>query len=160
MELYKYKYVEADGKTVLKPNVYKTPFIWSEEAPDNDYELASTEEKSNYVIKTETSNYQERKRLGTEYSNIMDARLILLGKSIPDATLSELIRSEVDDLFNASRFQVSLGRWISAKREIYKVVPSSTLQHAIDTYSIPLDQDVLIQEVKNYIDQKVVELYS
>ena len=159
MKLWRYIHLSNDDKTIPLSQEYKKPFIWSEINPDEDYIEVVGEYYENKLIELEKANYQERELQGKDYSNLMDARLIVLGKAIPNAELSNSVRALIDQMFHNARFQVSLGRWISAKREVEVVTENSTLQSLIETYDLPINQSALIQEVKDRINLAIEQLY-
>ena len=156
--MYTWRYIgyDPESRRIKEGFEYKNPEIDSLTQPDEDYVNITTPE---LLIDKQVQKYPERERVGKEYSNFMDARLIILGESIPDENLSEAVRSEIDTLFTSTRFEISLGRWISARREVQLVQESEGLQMMIDTFSFPIDQKGLIQEVKDYIELQIENLY-
>ena len=156
--MYTWRYIgyDPESRRIKEGFEYKNPEIDSLTQPDEDYVNITTPE---LLIDKQVQKYPERERVGKEYSNFMDARLIILGESIPDENLSEAVRSEIDTLFTSTRFEISLGRWISARREVQLVQESEGLQMMIDTFSLPIDQKGLIQEVKDYIELQIENLY-
>ncbi len=117
------------------------------------------------LIAIEKEKYIDRKSEGEDYAETMDARLILMAANlnaagVPLATCED-IRAELDGMFNGARFEVSFGRWISAKRVIDTVIPSPSLQTIVDTYGLGenIDQPEIIQEVVDRINLAILELY-
>ena len=159
MKLWKYIHVSEDGKTVPINRSYKTPFVWAAVSPDEDYIEVTGVEYQSKLVSIEKSGYLERENQGKDYARYMDARLIVLGKSIPDEYISELVRSKIDGMFKQTRFYLSVGRWFSAKREIEIVEPNQSLESLIINYSLPINQHGLIQEIKDRIELAINELY-
>lgn len=143
-------------KSFYKENITNYPSIVYSDTQPSGFSLITD---VNEVIYLQRELYKERRRQGLEYSDTMDARLIVLGNGIPNAVLSEQVRSILDIMFNNARYETSLGRWVSAKREIDIVQENETLEYLINTYSLPINQAGLIQEVKDRINLAIEELY-
>jgi len=155
-KLWRYKGYDPDSRRIKEGFEYKTPEIFISLQPDEDYEDVTTEE---YLISREANKYSIRETIGKEYAGIMDARLIILGNLIPLPFLSEQVRSLIDTLFKGTRDYLYTGRWISARREIDKVVPDENLKTLISQFGLPINQELLIQEIKDYINLQIEELY-
>jgi len=156
MKQFRYKHYNVETDSIPMGVDYKEPEVWAEEAPDSDYIDVTTEES--YIL-YEKGRYIEREEQGHEYSNLMDARLVVLGNMIPNSGLSETVRNLIDEMLAPSRVLVSSGRWMSAKRQMSLVSESAELQGLIDAYSLPVDQEELIKEINDRIDLAILELY-
>lgn len=139
----------------------KEAYSWngSEIEEDESYDDSPTMVQ---MIGNEKYRYREREDQGRNYSRIMDARLIILGKALGGGTLSKTVRNILDEMFDAARSHVHKGRWVSAKNEIDKVVISAELETIITTNGLDelIDQAGLIQEVKDRIDIAIESLYD
>jgi len=157
--VYKWKYIHYDESLGHVPIGvdYKEPYIWSPQSPGTDYENVTTEEEA---ISHEASMYEIRRSQGVYFSDIMNARLILIGQIIPDKILRKTVRSYVYDMFKLTRLEVFEGLWISAQREIEKVKPNPVLQALIDDNDLPIYQEELISEISSRIDLAIEELYE
>lgn len=155
-KLWRYKGYDPDKRRIKDGFEYKIPEIFISLQPDEDYEDVTTED---YLISKEARKYSVRENVGKEYASIMDARLIILGNSIPLPFLSEQVRSLIDTLFKGTRDYLYTGRWISARREIDKVVPDEDLESLVNQFGLPIYQELLIQEIKDYINLQIEELY-
>lgn len=158
MKLFKYIHLLADGKSVPIDKPYKEPFVWSELNVLDQYIEVTGFELENYLIDKESKEYYERKKQGEEYSNIMNARLVLLRKKLP-ASLSGLVCSRIREITNSVRIELSAGLWFSAYDEAQGMQESEELQGIIDNYNLPINQAGLIQEIKDRINKAIAELY-
>ena len=157
MKKWKYTYYDEEAGQVPIDKPYKEPFIWSDTQPDADYVDVTTEEES---IIYEAGNYPERRRQGVEFSDVMNARLVILGKGIADEELRGTVRKYLYEMFKHTRLEVFEGLWISAKREIEKVKPNPVLQSLVYQYDLPVNQEALIQEITARIDIAINDLYD
>ena len=145
--LWRYKGYDPDARRLKKGFEYKSPEIFTLESPGEDYEDVTTEQ---FLIEKEASSYPGRKIIGNAYVDRMDARLVLLGRAIPNKALSESVRAIIDGMFKGTRDYISIGRFKSADREIDKVDPNENLQMLVDQFQLPIDQEALIQEIKDF----------
>ena len=159
MKLWKYIHLESDYKTVLRPHAFKTPIVWADNQPDSDYAELTGLELQAYLVDLEKSNYPARKASGSDYSDYMNARLVVLRKGLPEP-LKDVVCGYIYDMTNATRIEITEGLWISAKREADKMVPNASLQDLIDQHTLPINQENLIQEIKDKISTSIIELYQ
>jgi len=130
-------------------------YIYASTPPSNDYELATDEME---VITFKALLYKQRKVDGTEYSDLMNARLdsmttnfftsdemtaLKSAFSTDEAGVVELAKDEIDTAFQITQVFMEGGKFKSAQREIVKI-PVSTF----------VSQD-LIDEIKLFIDNYV-----
>lgn len=155
---WRYKYYNPSTGRIEEGKEHKVVEVWSETQPSDDYEMIMT--PSSFISKNK-EDYSERERQGIDYSRYMDARLLFLKTQIPNEELSDSIRGMLDDIFNKTRLEVHAGRWHSAKRESLKIVFNNDLENIINTYGMSrlINQQGLIDEVKNRIDLAILELY-
>ena len=110
--------------------------------------LGTEEEKqANLPVIVNMLKYEKRKQDAEEYAFFMNSRI--LGISIEGNTeeQNEVLRSEIDKTFDSTQTVLLQGRWVSAKREIEKVVPN------------PYVSQELIDEIKNYITNYIAINY-
>jgi len=154
---WKYIYYDEENGHVPSNHPYKEPYIWSETQPESEYENVTTEAD---LVEKEAILYPERRSQGVIFSDIMNARLIVLGMGIPDKKLRSTVRKHLYKMFRKTRLEVFEGLWISAQREIDDVKPNPVLQSLIDQYELPVNQESLIEEIKTKIDEAVDALYD
>jgi len=160
MKLWRYIHYDVATHVVLLPHEYKEPEVWSETSPGPDYIEITGDELEQILISGEKGRYPDREKAGKDFAYTMDARLIILGKKITDPEVSEDVRAKLDAMFKNVRFEVSLGRWRSAAREIDQVVEDPSLQTIIDTHSLDINQANLIIEIKLTIDAAIAAYYD
>ena len=159
MKLWKYTHVLSDYKTVPIAHPYKTPLIFAETQPDADYLEVTGQEYEDYMVIYEKAKYDEREAQGKAYARYLDARTLSFCKTIIDQAVKQQLVAYIDDMFNAVVIQLALGRWFSAKFEIDKVTLNPDLATLITDNSLTLDQQALIDEVKDRINTAISELY-
>lgn len=163
MKLYKYIHVEGDGATVPVEFDYKEPFVWSGIPPGDDYTEVEGLELQSKMISREKSGYPERLKIGIDYADYMNARLIVLRKLLLSNGLPlELVKTIVRALrllTESTRVQISSGLWVSAEDEADTMITDNNLQALITQYTLPIDQAEIISEIKAKIQKSLMDLY-
>ncbi len=111
----------------------------------------------------EAQKYNERRKQGREYSDMMNARLVLISKElqqggVPDNIIKE-VRTRIINITHATRLEITEGLWKSALDRANEMVSDRELQAIIDSYQLPIDQNNLIIEIQQRCEKAVNELY-
>lgn len=165
MNLYKYIHVLADGKSVPIGKEYKTPFVWADKAPDEDYIQLEGEELAAKAIERHAKLYDTRRLEGKKYADVMNARLIVLGDTLLSlgitAEIEKVIRTKIRRITEPARVQVSSGLWKSAQDEANDMEVDGELKLLVDEMGLGslINQEKLILDVRKKIDETVEKLY-
>lgn len=182
-KLWRHKnYNEALGCVPIA-HEYVLEEIWSSNKPNildengvdtgvvnNDYSNITTPDLS---IARNKFLYIERKEVGNDFADFMDARLVVLGQGLTDVfnagyilnDISERCVEILDEGYEKVRVSISRGRWKSAKRKMKAVIVNAELETLITENLTPIgqtsmiDQVQLILDVNAKIDYEITRLY-
>lgn len=177
-KLWQYKKFDEAMGCVPVSEIYKLEKIWSSSQPliegtsdvDSDYEDKTTPDLS---IERNKFLYIERKEVGNDFADFMDARLVVLGQALTDIFNAGYIANDIsdqcveilDNSYEKTRDKCATGRWKSAKRKVQSVTIDATLENLIADNLTPIGQSDMIKQVelladiKAKIDYEINRLY-
>ena len=141
MKLWKYIYFNELTESFIGENEVKEPYVWSEIAPDSDYEDVTTTEAILSKIKRDYKTFEKH---GNEYFEKIRADLVLLYKTGQKTDLEIFgIEAKLQPVIE----KIRRGDWLTASHEMTLVVVVA-----------PLDQS-LFDDINIYITNYITDNY-
>ena len=141
MKLWKYIHFSEITETIAAGKPIKEPFVWSETAPDSDYDDITTNE---FIIERIKVGYKQYEKDGKDYFEEIRAKLVLLYQTQQKTAVEIFI---IESLLEQTINKIVRGDWMTASNALSNVVVQE-----------PLDQE-LYDEINNFIIDYIANNY-